>query len=134
MAVLLELELESELDRTRAANLIQRVETAIGATGAQTARQRLRRVAEPGVGQVVVGIAEVWVVKDIEKLGSEAKPHLLGQVKLPLQRKIRLPSSETPQHIAPEISLLPFGRNSKSRLIENFAAGILRTIEHKRLC
>jgi hypothetical protein len=37
MAVLLELELEGELDRTRAADLVEGVEAAIGAAGAQAA-------------------------------------------------------------------------------------------------
>jgi hypothetical protein len=49
------------------------------------------------------------VVEDVEELGSEAKPQPLGEVKLPLHRKIRLPGSETPQHIAPEIALLRGG-------------------------
>ena len=58
----------------RAANLIKRVETAIGAAGAQAARQGLRRVPKQGTCQIVVGTAEVWVVKDIEKLSPETKP------------------------------------------------------------
>jgi hypothetical protein len=65
------------------------------------------------------------VVKDIEKLSSETNPYLLGDAKLPLQSKIGLPSSETPQHIAPEITLLPGGRCSKSCFIKNLAARIL---------
>jgi hypothetical protein len=70
-------------------------------------------VAEQGVGQGVVGIAEIRMVKDIEKLRSEEKSSIFGEVKLPLQGKIGLPSSETPQHIAPEIALLPGRRRSK---------------------
>jgi hypothetical protein len=52
-------------------------------------------------------------------------------VELPLQRKICLPSSETPQHITPEIALLPAWRRGKSCLVENIAARILRPIEFK---
>jgi hypothetical protein len=126
------LELESELDRTWTANLIERAETSIGAAGAQTARQRFRGVAKEGVGQSVVGIAEVWVVEEIEELGSETKPHLLGEVKLALQPKIQLRSSETAQHIAPEIALLPGGRRSKGRAIENLTAGILFSLDLQR--
>jgi len=44
------LKLECQLDRSRSANLIQRIETAIRAAGPQTVRQRLRRVAEQGAG------------------------------------------------------------------------------------
>ena len=80
----LELELEGELDRAGAADLVQGVETAIGAAGAETARQRLRRVTEERIGQVIVGIAEVGMVEDVEELGSEAEPQSFGEGKLPL--------------------------------------------------
>jgi hypothetical protein len=50
VAVPLVLDLESELDRARAADLVEWVETAIRATRPQAARQRLRRVAERGAG------------------------------------------------------------------------------------
>jgi len=46
----LELELESELDRTWTANLIERAETSIGAAGPQAARQRFRGVAKEEAG------------------------------------------------------------------------------------
>ena len=127
-----ELKLQGQLDRARAADLIERVETAIRAAGSQAAGQRLRRLAEQCVGQVVVGRAEVRVVEEVEELASETKPHLLGEMKLPLKRDIGLPGSETPQHIAAEIALLPGGRWSKCCWIERLAAGILRPIEHKR--
>jgi hypothetical protein len=76
----LELELEGELNRARSTNLVKRIEAAIGATGAEAACQRLRRVTKQGACQVVVGIAEVWVVEDVGELGSKTKPHavLLG--------------------------------------------------------
>src|SRR6266567_924195 len=126
------LKLKCQLDRAWAANLVERVETAVCAAGSQTVRKRLRRMAEEGVRQVVIGIAEIWVVKDVEELGSKTKPHLFGKVKLPLQRKIRLRSSETPQHITPEITLLPNGRCSKRSFVQNLAARILRPVELER--
>jgi len=89
-------------------------------------------MAEQGAGQGVVGIAEIRMVEDVEELGSEAKAHLFSEVKLPLQGKIRLRCSETPKHIASEIALLSNWRRRKSCLIENLAAGVLRTIEHQR--
>ena len=58
--------------------------------------------------------------------------NLFRKVKMPLKRDIGLPGSETPQHIASEIALLPGGRCGKSRRIESLAARILRAIEHKR--
>src|SRR5271166_2741736 len=54
------------------------------------------------------------------------------QVKLPLQCKVHLRCSETPQHIASEIALLPGGRCSKSCFVENLAARTLRAEELKR--
>jgi len=41
-----ELKLERQLDRARAANLVERAETAIGAARTEAACQRLGRVAE----------------------------------------------------------------------------------------
>ena len=78
------LELEGKLDGAGTADLVEGVEATIGAAGAQAAGQRLRRLAEEGAGQVVVGIAEIWMVEDVEELGSKTKPHLFGKVKLPL--------------------------------------------------
>ena len=72
------------------------------------------------------------MVEYIEELRPEAEIQLFGEVKLPLQGKIRLPCSETPQHIAPEIALLAGRRCAKCRCVEGFATGILGTIEHAR--
>ena len=67
----LKLKFERKLDRARAADLIQRIEAAIRAAGAQAAGKGLRRTAEAGalcrretlrLAQVGVGIAEVWMV------------------------------------------------------------------------
>src|SRR5262249_50516140 len=126
------LKLKRELDRARSANVVERVETAVRAAGPETVRQRLRRAAKEGAGQAVGGISEVWVVQDVEELSPESQPHILRNVKLPLERNIRLRSSESSQHVAPEITLLPGGRSRKSRLIENLATRISRPIEFKR--
>ena len=72
-----------------------------------------------GVGRA----AEVWMVEDVEELGSEAKPQPLGELKLPLESTIQLCSSETPQHIAPEIALLPLGRYGESCLLKILPPG-----------
>ena len=120
------------MDGAGTADLVERIEAAIGAAGPQAAGQRLRRATKQGAGEGVVGIAEVLVVEDVEELGPETKPHLLSEVKLPLQRDIGLCSSETAQYIAPEIALLPGGRRTKSRLIEDFSARKLCAMELKR--
>jgi len=77
--------------------LIERVETTIRSARSQAAGQRLRRLAEERVGQVVVGSAEVRVVEEVEELAPETKAQLLREVKLPLKRDIGLPGSETPK-------------------------------------
>jgi hypothetical protein len=84
----------------------------------------LRRAAEQRAGQGVIGIAEVGVVQDVEELAPETKPDFLGDAKYPLQPNIHLRSAEAPQHIAPEVTLLPDGWCRKGRLVENFAARI----------
>ena len=124
------MQLERQLDRARSTDLIKRVQTAIGAAGAEAARQRLRRAPKQRTGLHVGGIAEVRVIENIEELSSETKPHLLSDVKLALQRHVRLPGSEPAQHVAPEIPLLAGGRRGKGRFIEDFAAGKLLTVEH----
>ena len=45
-----ELKLERQLDRARAANLVERVEASVGTAGAEAARQGLRRLAEQRAG------------------------------------------------------------------------------------
>jgi len=54
-------------------------------------------------------------------------------VKLALQPKIRSRRSETAEHIAPEIALLPRRGCGKSRAVQDFAAGIdcFRSVEAK---
>jgi hypothetical protein len=49
MEIKLEHELQRELNRSRAADLVQRIEAAVRPTGAETARERLGRVAEKSV-------------------------------------------------------------------------------------
>src|SRR5690242_17466134 len=72
------------------------------------------------------------MVEDIKELSPEAKSHLLGDVKLPLQGHVGLHGSESAQDIAPEITLLPNGRCGERCFVENLAAGILRAIEQKQ--
>ena len=76
-----ELQLERELDRARAADLVQRVQAPVGAAGPQTVPQCLRRVAELGTREISDLGTEVRVVEDIEELSPEAKLRLFCQAK-----------------------------------------------------
>lgn len=103
------LELECELDRTRAADLVKRAEAAVGAAGTEAARQSLRRPAEQRIGQAIVGIAKVGMIKDVEEFGTETKIESLGEMKLALEGKIDLRRAEATKHVAPKITLRPRG-------------------------
>src|SRR5580704_10213669 len=72
------------------------------------------------------------MVEKVEEFGPKTQPHLFGEAKLALQPNIRLRRSETAEHIAPEIALLPRRRRGKRSRIERLASRILRPIEHKR--
>ena len=65
-----ELKPERQLDRPRAADLVQRIEAAALAAAAQCAVQRLRRLPEQRRGEVVYRAAEVGVVEDVEDIGA----------------------------------------------------------------
>src|SRR6185503_5320776 len=126
------LEFQCQLDRAGPADLVERVEAAAAATGAETVRERLRRAAEQGTGEDVVGTTEARVVEDVEELRPKREPCLLAHAKSTLQRDIGLPGTETPQHVASEITLPPGGRGRKGRPVEDLAAGILLSVELER--
>ena len=50
----LELQLERQLDRARAADLVERIEAAVCTARTEAARQRCRRNSEQGIGDIVV--------------------------------------------------------------------------------
>jgi len=68
-----ELKLQRKLNRTRSANLIERIEAPIRASRSQTVRQSLGGATEQWTGQKVDGIAEVRMVEDVEELCAETK-------------------------------------------------------------
>ena len=98
------------MHRTRAADLIQRIEAAVRAARAEAVRQRLGRVAELRTRQVANGWAEVWVVEDVEELASEAELHSVGEMKLTLEGDVRLRGCEAAQHI-PRLRDFPRGQS-----------------------
>ena len=89
-----ELKFERQLDGSRAANLVEGIEAAVGAAGAEATGQRLCRKSEQGAGQVVIRRAEVGVVEGIEQLRPELEVQSLRQVKLPLNREVDLRGPE----------------------------------------
>jgi hypothetical protein len=87
-----EQQLQRQLHRARAADLVERVKSAALAAAAQPGVQRLRRVSELRRTQVVDGAAEVRVVEDVEEIASETKVNSLGYWKFTLERDIGLRS------------------------------------------
>ena len=75
--MVLELKLEGQLDRARAADLVERVEAAIRSSGTKAASQRCCRVAEQSIGYVVIRWTEIGVIEDVEELAAETKLDLL---------------------------------------------------------
>jgi len=128
-----ELQLQGQLDRARAADLVERIEAAVGSARAKAAGQSLGRVAKESVGDAVVGRAEVGVIEDVEELATETESDFLGEVKLPLEGDVGLRGSEAAEHVAPEISLLAGGRRSEGRAIQNLPARVLRAKKFKWL-
>src|SRR5262249_7340329 len=118
----LHLEPERELDRARPTDLVEGVQAAAAAAGAEAGREGLRRAAEEGAAEVAVRRAEVRVVQDVEKLRPEREPHLLAEMEPTLRREVELRSAEPAQHVAPEVPLLPSGRRRKCGPVEDLRA------------
>src|SRR5262249_46220302 len=83
-------------------------------------------MAEERTGQAVHWIAEIGVIKDVEKLCAETEAPVLGELKLLLNPKVRLRGAKTTQDIATKIALRASRGRGESRFVENFPAGILR--------
>src|SRR5215469_3935650 len=125
--------LQGELDGARAANLVERIETAVCAARAEATCQGLRRMAEERTGQAVIGRPEIGMIENVEELRSEPQVPLLGERKLPLESHVRLRCPKAAQHVAPEITLSPLRCRFERVFVKNLAAGILRAEKLKRV-
>src|SRR5215472_3804720 len=76
-----ELKFQRQLNRARAADLVQGIEAAALPATAQGVGQHLRRLTELRRTQVIYGAAEIRVVEDIEEIGPRLKEKLLGKRK-----------------------------------------------------
>src|SRR5262245_54695888 len=128
----LELQLQRQLNRSGAADLIERIEAAEPAGRPQAARQGLCGAAEQRTAQVPVRRAEVRVIEDVEHLRAEEQSDRRAHMEPPLHSHVRLIRAEASQHVAPEIPLLPRGRSRECRSVENLASGILVPEELER--
>src|SRR5215470_8701042 len=77
-----ELKLKRQLNRARAADLVQRIETAALPAAAQRTGQHLRGFAELRRAEKVDRAAEIGVVENIEEISARLKSQPLGEVEL----------------------------------------------------
>src|SRR5271165_6385033 len=96
---------QGQLGRSRAADLIQRIEAAVLAAAAQRSSQHLRRLPEQRRAHIVDGAAEIGVVEDVEKIRPRLEGKPLAEFELPPQRQIDLRGAESAQGISSQISL-----------------------------
>ena len=122
----LENQLQGQLRRARAADLIQRIEAASLAAASQRGSQHLGRLAEERRTHVVGRRAEVGVVEDVEKIRARLKRKPLPEFELPPQRQIDLRRAESGQGIASQISLDRSGGCRERRLVDSLSAGYVR--------
>src|SRR5208283_5824002 len=104
----LELQLERELDGSRAADLVERVEAAELTAAAEVVVQHLTRITERrgALGSKVVRwIPEVRVVQDVEEIAAELKRKSFRESELAAQRNVPLRGAETAKGVASEIAL-----------------------------
>src|SRR5258708_34715092 len=84
-----------EVNRARAAGLVERVKAAVLAATSEVVVQRLCGLAELGRGEGVDRVAEVWVIQDVEEIASRLQRKTFGKTKLPEQRQVPLRHTET---------------------------------------
>ena len=71
------------------------------------------------------------MLEDIRELDSEAKPHLLFEMKFTLEGDVCLRGSEAAQYVTSEVALLSTGRPGEGCLVENLGAWILGAVQFK---
>src|SRR5262249_37390637 len=103
--LLSKLKFNRQLDGTRAADLIERVEATALPAAAQRAGQHLRRLAELRGAEEVDWAAKVEVVEDIEEVGARLKSQPLGEAERSAQCGVELDCIAATQRIAPQVSL-----------------------------
>ena len=101
----LEYQLQRQLCRARAADLVQRIEAAGLAAGAERCSEHLGGLAEERRAHIVGRRAEIGVVEDVEEIGARLEGEALIELELPAQRQIDLGRAESVEDVAAESSL-----------------------------
>ena len=111
-------QLQRQLRRARAADLVQRIEAAGLAAGAERGSEHLGRLAEQRRGHVVDRGAEVGVVEDVEEVGARLQRKALVKFELAAQRQIDLGRAESVEDIAAEIALDRSGGDAECGFVD----------------
>src|SRR5262249_47536411 len=88
--LLLELHLRCQLDRTRPADLVQRIEAAALSPTAQRIGQHLRWLAKLRRAEKVDRAAEIGMIKDVEEVGARLQSQPLPETESPSQGHVEL--------------------------------------------
>lgn len=110
-----------ELDRARAADLVERVKASALAAAAERSRQHLCRLPELWRAQVVRRGAEVGVVEDVEEISSSLEREPIEKVELPTKRQVELRSAESAQGVASQVALHRRGGDAERCRIDDLS-------------
>ena len=116
-----------ELHRARPAGLIKRAEHAKSCR--QGASGLTKCASRPTCAIGRVDGAKVWMVEDIESLGTELQPKFFANRKFSPHGEVHLPSTKPPHKIPRSITDLSGRGKCKSGRIDRSAAGVLRPIQ-----
>src|SRR5215831_19543011 len=101
----LELEPHRELNRARAADLVERAQAAALSSSSKRAVQHLRSLSELGGTEVVDRTAKIRMVQNVEHVHPSLEREAACQAELTAQRHIPLGRAESPERVASEIAL-----------------------------
>src|SRR3954449_8286354 len=101
IAMGLEEQLQSELDASRSAYLIQGIQASATshATATKSLSKHLRRQAEAWIGDVANGLRKIRVIEHVKHLSAELQPYIFADGKFAMDRKIPLGSAKSAQTI-----------------------------------
>src|SRR5262245_17604234 len=123
-----ETQLQSQLQRTRPAQLIQGIQVS------QRRIQRGLRTSERGRSRapVIMDISEARVVENVERLAPELQTQTFREVKIPPQGKVNLRDSKTSQGISRQRAIVPSG-DTERFIVDGLVTRILWSVCVERL-
>jgi len=111
------------LQRSWAARLEYRRQTAARTTGAEHQIQHRTRLAKERAGQKADRIGEIGVIERIEGIHADFEGPIFSDSKFPAQRQIELGHSETWESVPPQIALRGGGSRPKRGRVDAASAG-----------